>query len=155
MIIDAKKLAPNFTAEAEVCIVGAGAAGITLARDLAGSNRKVVLMEGGDLSYTPESQQLYAGDVIGHSSIPLDMDRLRFFGGTTNHWSGSCSPFWQSDFEDWPFGLETLEPYYRRAHAICQLGPYTYNPEDWNMEQARALNFPPGSASTSDVRRWR
>jgi len=151
MIIDAKKLAPNFTAEAEVCIVGAGAAGITLARDLAGSNRKVVLMEGGDLSYTPESQQLYAGDVIGHSSIPLDMDRLRFFGGTTNHWSGSCSPFWQSDFEDWPFGLETLEPYYRRAHAICQLGPYTYNPEDWNMEQARALNFPPGSRFESGV----
>src|SRR5471030_2685776 len=102
MIIDAKKLPPNFTVEADICIVGAGAAGITLARDLAASNRKVVLMEGGDLGYTSESQQLYAGEVIGHSSIPLDADRLRFFGGSTNHWAGSCMPFWASDFEDWP-----------------------------------------------------
>jgi choline dehydrogenase-like flavoprotein len=145
MIIDAKKLPPNFTVEAEVCIVGAGAAGITLARDLAGSNRKVVLLEGGDLTYTAESQHLYAGEVIGHSSIPLDADRLRFFGGTTNHWAGSCMPFWPSEFESWPFGRETLEPCYRRAQIICQLGRYSYDPEDWSTEQAHALKFPSGS----------
>ena len=151
MIIDAKRLPQHFTVEADICVVGAGAAGITLARDLAGSNKQVALLEGGDLTYTTESQHLYAGEVVGHSSIPLDADRLRFFGGTTNHWAGSCKPFWPSDFEDWPFGLETLEPYYRRAHTICQLGPYTYNPDDWMSEQARALKFLPGSHFESGV----
>src|ERR1017187_5542167 len=134
MIIDAKSLPQHFTVEADICVAGAGAAAITLARALAGSNTQVALLEGGDLTYTTESQQLYAGGGGGHSSIPLDADRLRFFGGTTNHWARSCKPFWPSDFEDWPFGLETLEPYYRRAHTICQLGPYTYNPDDWMSE---------------------
>jgi choline dehydrogenase-like flavoprotein len=151
MIVDAKSLPQQFTIEADICIVGAGAAGITMARDLAGGRMRVALLEGGDMSLTPDSQHLYAGDVIGHAHTPLEFDRLRFFGGSTNHWSGSCRPFQAGDFEGWPFGLEIMEPFYRRAQVICQLGPYTYKAEDWQSEQAIALKFQDGSRLQNGV----
>jgi choline dehydrogenase-like flavoprotein len=61
--------------------------------------------------------------------------RLRYFGGSTNEWGGWCRPLKPIDFEEqpwvpysgWPFSFGDLEPYYRRAQAICQLGPYGYD----------------------------
>jgi choline dehydrogenase-like flavoprotein len=86
MFIDSKTLPENTTIEADVCIIGAGAAGITLARDLAGSNRRIAVFEGGGLDFEQETQQLYQGEIIGRPYDPLDIERLRFFGGNTNHW---------------------------------------------------------------------
>ena len=40
---------------------------------------------------------------LGSPITPLEMDRLRYFGGTTNHWGGACRPFDAIDFEGWPF----------------------------------------------------
>ncbi len=139
MFVDAKKLSKNFTVDADICIVGAGAAGITLARDLAGRNRTVALFESGGLEFDADTQALYAGAVVGHDFTPLDRDRLRYLGGTTNHWEGSCRPFDSLDLADWPIGLDVLEPYYQPAHEICQLGPYSYDPTDWSSEDARPL----------------
>ena len=145
MFIDSKTLPENTTIEADVCIIGAGAAGITLARDLAGSNRRIAVFEGGGLDFEQETQQLYQGEIIGRPYDPLDIERLRFFGGTTNHWSGSCHPFHPIDFEGWPFGRDVMDPYYRRAQEICQLGPFTYEPDDWTTQDARPLDFGPAA----------
>jgi choline dehydrogenase-like flavoprotein len=139
MFVDARELAQDFTVDVDVCIVGAGVAGITLARDLAGNNRRVAVLESGAFEYDADTQQLYSGTVVGHAFTPLDRDRLRFFGGTSNHWEGSCRPFDSLDLEDWPIGLDVLGPYYRRAHEICQLGPYSYDALDWANEVARPL----------------
>ncbi|HXR19680.1 MAG TPA: GMC family oxidoreductase [Steroidobacteraceae bacterium] len=139
MFVDAKKLSKNFTIDVDVCIVGAGAAGITLARDLAGRNRTVALIESGGFDFDADTQALYAGAVVGHDFTPLNRDRLRYLGGTTNHWGGSCRPFDALDLEDWPFGLDVLEPYYRPAHEICQLGSYSYDPMDWSSADARPM----------------
>jgi choline dehydrogenase-like flavoprotein len=139
MFVDAKKLSKNFSIDVDVCIVGAGAGGITLARDLASRNRTVALFESGSFEYDADTQALYSGAVVGHDFTPLDRDRLRFLGGTTNHWGGSCRPFDALDLADWPIGLDVLEPYYRRAHEICQLGPYNYDPADWSTEDARPM----------------
>src|ERR1019366_1026394 len=145
MFIDSKTLPENTTIEADVCIIGAGAAGITLARDLAGSNRRIAVFEGGGLDFEQETQQLYQGEIIGRPHDPLDIERLRFFGGNTNHWSGSCHPFHPSDFEGWPFGRDVMDPYYRRAQEISQLGPFTYEPDDWTTQDARPLDFGPAA----------
>jgi len=113
MFIDARTLPPNSTIEADVCIIGGGPAGITLARELSDARRKVVLLESGGFEYDTGTQALYAGEVIGTATVPLIADRLRFLGGSTNHWQGSCRPFDALDLADWPFGLEVLEPYCR------------------------------------------
>jgi choline dehydrogenase-like flavoprotein len=116
--------------QADVCLIGAGAAGITIARELAGTALRVCLVEGGGLEYEfAESQVLYAGTSVG---IPMSLQagRLRFFGGTTNHWSGRCAPLSEIDFRrrpwiphsGWPLDRAELDPYYERAHEVAGFG---------------------------------
>jgi choline dehydrogenase-like flavoprotein len=152
MFTDARALPPGTTIEASVCIAGAGAAGITLARAFARSGHKVAVLESGGLDFEEETQSLYAGEIVGRPFNPLDVDRLRYFGGTTGHWSGGCRPFDPIDFEPgsggapgdgWPFGRDALEPYYRGAQEICQLGPYAWEPEDWIEGNVRPLPLGP------------
>jgi len=136
MLLHADSVAQDTTIEADLCIVGSGAAGLTLALQFIGSGRRVCLLESGGLDFEPETQDLYAGEVVGHECPPLDIIRLRFFGGTTNHWTGMSRPLDPLDFEErphvpnsgWPFTYEHLVPYYERAHQVIGLGPFTYRP---------------------------
>jgi choline dehydrogenase-like flavoprotein len=139
MFADARQIETDSTITADICIIGAGAAGIALARELTDAHRQIVILESGGFEIEDATQQLYAGSVVGRDFSALDADRLRFLGGATNHWDGSCKPFDAIDFEKrdyirhsgWPFGRAELEPYYRKAQVVCQLGPYTYDPAAW------------------------
>jgi choline dehydrogenase-like flavoprotein len=132
--IDSRTLASNATVETEVCIVGAGAAGITLALELAQQPFRVVLLESGGLEPDADTQALYQGTNVGQPYAPLQFARLRYFGGTTNHWSGWCRPFAPIDFEardgiphtGWPMRYAEVQPFYRRAFALLRL-PH----DDW------------------------
>ena len=134
MEVDARKVAPGTTLTADVCVIGAGAAGITLARALAGSQRTVLLLESGGFELEDQTQALYRGKTVGLPIDPtvhlgLDAPRLRYFGGTTNHWSGFCRPFPELDFEPrsyvprsgWPIARADLDPYYAGAVDVCGL----------------------------------
>jgi choline dehydrogenase-like flavoprotein len=136
-IVDARTLSNGTEIETDVCIVGAGAAGITLAREFACWPFKVCLLESGGLEFAPDIQDLYDGRNAGVDYISLDAPRLRFFGGTTNHWAGRCGKFWPSDFQErlwvphsgWPFGHEELEPYVEKAARLCELPSSDFDPE--------------------------
>jgi len=129
----------------EVCIVGAGAAGITLAREFAGHSFRVCLLESGGLEFDKETQSLSEGETVGLPYFPLHTARLRYFGGTTNHWGGWCRPLDEIDFEKrdwvphsgWPFPRAHLDPCYERAQPICQLGPFAYDAEAWEDPPTR------------------
>ena len=153
MLLDARQVAPGSTLTADVCIIGAGAAGITLARALAASGHTVLLLESGGFEPDDATQALYRGssvglplDPIGHQG--LDGPRLRYFGGTTNHWAGYCRPFPELDFEPrsyvprsgWPMARAALDPYYAVAQDTCRLGPYDYDVSSW--EARGALKVP-------------
>lgn len=147
MITDARTLPKDIELHAAVCIVGAGAAGITLALELSHASIDVVLLESGGMESDQETQSLYKGDVVGFPYYPLDVSRVRFFGGTTNHWDGLCRPLEESDFEErpwipdsgWPIRKSTLDPFYRRAHVICKLGRYDYDPAGWETAERKRL----------------
>ncbi len=129
MIIDGRTVSNGATVDADVCLIGAGAAGITLATQLKDSAARVVLLEGGGLSPDPATQSLYAGENVGIFYDQLDRARSRFFGGSTSCWGGFCRPLDNLDFEErawmpnsgWPFGRSTLEPYYDRAAEYLRL----------------------------------
>ena len=141
MFIDARSVPTGTVIETEVCIVGAGAAGISLAREFTNSGFRVVLLESGGTELETATQDLYAGSNIGQRFYDLSVNRLRYFGGTTNHWGGWCVVPDSLDFEmregvacsGWPFSRANLEPWYRRAQAVCQLGPYGYTLSDWGI----------------------
>ena len=118
----------------DACIIGAGVAGITLAIQLAAMGRHVLLLEAGDLDYSIESQDVYKGTNIGRPYFKLNEDRLRFLGGTSNHWAGWCRPLDARDFmkhdhipnSGWPIKKTDLDKYHSAASAILEI-PENYN----------------------------
>ncbi len=151
MLLDARALEDGTRIECDLGIVGAGAAGITLARAFAGGRLKVGVLESGGLEFEERVQDLYQGANVGLPYVDLDVCRLRFLGGATNHWAGRCRPLDELDFEPrpwvplsgWPLTRAELEPYYRQAQQICQLGAYDYMPEDWLDPGQAVLPFDP------------
>ena len=113
----------------DFCIIGAGPAGITCARELAAKGRKVLLLEAGDRYWSQELQSLYEGEIVGDKYFDLDSCRLRYFGGTSNHWTGWCRPLDSIDFEgkgragigQWPISHSDLDEYFPRAAEILEI----------------------------------
>lgn len=130
-ILDARSTEVAEEQQADVCLIGAGAAGITLARKLGAAAGRVLLVESGDVQSTVEAQSLYADPQVGLPYLPLAACRLRYFGGTTNHWAGYCRLNQPTDFaarDDlgtyaWPVGEAELAPYVLEAHRDLGLGP--------------------------------
>ena len=128
MYIDFQQISEHNDA-IDVCVIGAGAAGISIAVTLAERGHRVLLCEGGDADYSERSQECYRGDIVGDSYIPLYGARLRFLGGSTNHWGGICRPLDRYDFTSKPAAIETawpierraLSPYYRAAAKLLDL----------------------------------
>ncbi|HVT52713.1 MAG TPA: GMC family oxidoreductase, partial [Dongiaceae bacterium] len=87
MFIDGRTIAAQSIIETDIAIIGAGAAGITLAREFAGTQWRVALIESGNFDLDDATQALYEGE-SGAVEYPLAESRLRYFGGTTNHWGG-------------------------------------------------------------------
>jgi choline dehydrogenase-like flavoprotein len=136
---DARTLPNGTVLEGDLCIVGAGASGITIARELSNTNHKVLLLEGGGFDFDPQMQELYRGEIVGQPYFPLQAAALHYFGGTTNHWAGFCSTLESIDFEKrdwvphsgWPITRADLDPFYARAQKVIDLGPYKYDAADW------------------------
>jgi len=100
MFIDAHSVPTGTAIETEVCIIGGGAAGITLAREFTNANFRVILLESGGTETDQATQNLYAGSDIGRPYDIFPVSRLRYFGGTTNHWGGVwCDMPSSLDFE--------------------------------------------------------
>lgn len=115
----------------DVCLIGSGPAGITLATELGARGRSVLLLEAGGTQYDEVSQAMFQGEVVGPLKFPLDVGRLRYFGGAGNHWGGFCQPLEAIDFEQkvpgvdtaWPIKRKDIDPFLPRAEAILELPP--------------------------------
>jgi choline dehydrogenase-like flavoprotein len=150
MYTDARELPDGSTIRGDICIIGAGAAGISMALEWIGSGKSVVLLEGGGFTIEREMQDLNEGESLGQRYFPLRSSRLRWFGGTTGHWAGFCSTLDPIDFEKrdwvqhsgWPFGRAELDPFYARAHKVLELGPYEYDPDYWEKENSDYVQLP-------------
>jgi choline dehydrogenase-like flavoprotein len=106
-----------------------------LALALAHTPIRIALFESGGLDFEQATQALYSGSSTGVHYLPLDASRMRYLGGSTNHWGGWCKPLDAIDFEKrnwvahsgWPFGLAELKPHFKRAQALVEAGPWIYD----------------------------
>ncbi|MBK8307476.1 MAG: GMC family oxidoreductase [Gammaproteobacteria bacterium] len=125
-IIRANQLADGATLDADICIVGAGAAGITLARALEKSGFRICLLESGDYHPDEKVQSLYDLQNEGYPIRENFMSRARYFGGSCNLWAGRNMRMSRIDFlkrdwvpnSGWPLSYEELEPYYQHAERV-------------------------------------
>jgi choline dehydrogenase-like flavoprotein len=150
MHIDARNLEKENFIEGDICIIGAGAAGISIALEFLNTPFKVVLLEGGGFEYEERVQELYDGKTTGQPYYPLKASQLHYFGGTTGHWGGYCSPFdpiafskrdWV-DKSGWPISKETLIPYYKRACPILDIGEYDFDVGYWQKKDPTLIPLP-------------
>ncbi|MCG8442969.1 MAG: GMC family oxidoreductase [Caulobacterales bacterium] len=140
MIVDFNDPETPDALSADLCIVGSGAAGITLAREFIGARTRVLLIESGGEAVTPDADDLNRCEIAG---LPFEGDlagRARVFGGTTTAWHGQSLPLDPIDFEKrdwvpdsgWPFGIDALAPYYERAERLLFLEGMRYNERGWD-----------------------
>lgn len=149
MFIDALSDFSEEHLKGDICLIGAGAAGISIALEFANSDKKIILLESGGLEIEGDTQALYEGELIGRDYFPLDVTRLRFFGGSTNHWGGMVSPLLPMAFEKrawvplsgWPFGLQELDPYYHRASKVIELHDTNFE-TSWLEDQLAEERLP-------------
>ena len=142
----------------EVCVVGAGPAGITTALALGSAGRTVTLLESGDPHSSRRIQELNDGD---HEGMPYDglmRTRQRQVGGAVNIWNvplggelgAKYVPLSRRDVADWPISWSELEPHYREAQTWCGLGPFEYGADYWAGEARLPFQLD-GTGLTSGV----
>jgi choline dehydrogenase-like flavoprotein len=125
VIEDLRELASAKILAVDLCIVGGGPAGVTIAQELIGSGLRVCLVEGGGFSEEPDTQALYRGESVGHPVI-MEEGRYRVFGGSVIRWGGRNAMLDPIDFKQrdwvrhsgWPIELSDLHPYYARAQDV-------------------------------------
>jgi choline dehydrogenase-like flavoprotein len=140
MIDDLRRLEDGADLETDVCVVGAGAAGIALAREFLAGGTRVVLLESGGLRPADSEEALNEGETTGIDATSLTDGRQRVLGGTTALWAGQCLPAEPSVFEPrewvahsgWPFASHELEPFYRRAEALFGIEGEVYDERVWD-----------------------
>lgn len=135
MYADSRSVPKGTVFDTEICIVGAGAAGITLALELANMPFRVTVVESGGFDFDDRTHRLLKLINIGRPYPNLESSRLRYFGGTTNHWGGQCVPLGTMALErrswipnsGWPISRKHLDPFYMRAHKLLGIGEFDYD----------------------------
>jgi choline dehydrogenase-like flavoprotein len=149
MIIDFHNNEDTGSLSFDLCIIGAGAAGITLARKLGGKGFKVCLLEAGGMEVTQDAQMMFEGESTGVKYTSMMASRLRVFGGTTGHWGGQSITFDEMDFHDrdwvpdsgWPISYAEYAQYLPEASMICGVPSAGYRWSDVYSEEKLTLPF--------------
>ena len=132
MIIDGRSVPRDSTVEVDICVVGAGPAGMSLVLPfLDRSGVSIALLETGGFEFDDTIQELAETDVVGQEYYPVKETRIRMFGGSTISWGGIISPLDAIDFEErswvpnsgWPFSRAELDPYYEEALPLFDIDP--------------------------------
>jgi GMC oxidoreductase len=128
-IIDASEVPSGTTIAADICVVGSGAAGMTVATGLDGTRHSVCLLEGGGYGPDEETQALYDLECVGHPVRKNFMSRARYFGGTSNLWAGRNMRLSPLDFtvrewvpnSGWPIAYDEVSRHYPAAETVLKL----------------------------------
>lgn len=119
----------------DVCVIGSGPAGITVALTLEARGHTVLLLEAGPENYDEKSQEFFRGEIIGENTFDMESMRVRCFGGASTVWGGFCRQFDEWDFQTklpgidtaWPITKRELDPYLDKARDILEIACFQKN----------------------------
>jgi choline dehydrogenase-like flavoprotein len=149
MFKDLKDISPESTSTYDICIVGTGPAGISVAKQLLGEGYSIVMLESGGELPEPKYQQLNKGENSGPSFLSLDASRMRCFGGASKLWAGYCSPFKSDEFDKksfiplsgWPISFGDLKQYYKQAAKMLGLSYKKFYSKDYFQDTFEGMKF--------------
>lgn len=136
MIVEAKTIENNTIFETDICIIGSGPAGISIALEMQKTNKRIIVLAGGIANETVANQDLNKGFVSPKGTHePLEENRRRTFGGSSTVWGGRCIPFDAIDFKErswipnsgWPIRYDDLVEHYEKASLLCKCGIFEYD----------------------------
>jgi len=142
--------------EADLCIAGAGAAGLALTAQFLNTSARVIVLESGLHEPDATGEDLNSLECVGLRHDGAREGRIRSFGGTTLAWGGQLLPLRASELAQrawvphsgWPLTLAELEPYYRRVEAMLGIDGPPYDQGVW----ARLGMIPPALDAQFTVR---
>ena len=118
----------------DVCIIGSGPAGTTIAQTLVKRGLKVLILESGKniagWLFDKRFKRMASYECSGTADYPLKNTRGRLLGGTSNFWTGRCTRLHSSDFEPnpytpdgnpWPITYTDIDPYYEQAEKTLRV----------------------------------
>jgi len=138
---DLRELEGLRSIDTDLCIVGSGPAGASIAKEFAGSSIRVLVVESGGPEPSPATQALYDAENVGAARMPQEAVRNRILGGSSHTWSGRCVSFDDIDFErrtwvpnsGWPIGPMEVLPFLERAREHLGTGPNVYDDNLWEI----------------------
>jgi choline dehydrogenase-like flavoprotein len=108
----------------DVCVIGAGPVGISMALELVRLGRSVLLLESGDTKVSAGPQSLADAAIADpQHHVPMEIAVQRRLGGASNLWGGRCVALEDFDFapraavphSGWPIGPTDLAPHMQKA----------------------------------------
>ena len=134
---DLNQLEDNSIIDVDLCVVGTGPAGVSIAKEFGGTKTRVLLLESGGLEEEFPVQALYDIEAAPPRRMNQDILRRRILCGSSYIWTGRCAPFQTLDFEErawipnsgWPVTRAEFEPWLAHAGALLGLGPNCYDDE--------------------------
>jgi choline dehydrogenase-like flavoprotein len=160
MLIDERRIDDHDVIQTDICVIGAGPAGITFAREFIGTSAHVTVIESGQFDYDEEVQRLADGDVDSYyfDENAIADGRRRQFGGTANLWIYSTEPDDGRRYArslppepvdlapragqpetGWPMTFEDLNPFFQRAQAVWNSGQFDYEVNTWASDDAQPI----------------
>lgn len=133
--LETRGLQPVF--RSDICVIGAGVAGILLASRLGHGGKHVHLLEAGGLELEERSQRLYGMEIAGEPHSGVEEGRFRTFGGSSTRWGGQLLPFTGDVLHPdqrlgmpvWPIELAELEPYYVEVQKVMGVSASPFSEE--------------------------
>lgn len=143
-IHDFRQMGPGPELHADVCIVGSGPAGLTVAAEFLGSSLRICVVESGGKVIDRALDDLDAIESVGLRRAPQHLVRSRLLGGTSHLWSGRCGLLDAIDYMErpwlplsgWPLDHETIAVYVDRASRILRIGPDLHTVRSYRLWQA-------------------
>ena len=149
MIVDLNQTDAPAALRVDLCLVGAGAAGLAIASEMANSSVTVAIAESGGLDFEPPTQALYDVDISGLPHPGSMQGRFRVCGGSTTMWGGQALPLMPLDFESrewvpysgWPISFDELHPFYQRACRFLLVDGMNFDTDLFSLLNTRPPAF--------------
>jgi len=132
MIVDLGDTADDSLPEVDLCIIGTGPAGTTIAAELAGCGLRIAVLESGRRATSAQADALRR--VVSEGITIKDYSRERVLGGASTTWAGLSAPLDPIDMgprsflrgagrTGWPVTHASLAPYWEAAAQRYRFAP--------------------------------